>query len=292
MEIAFLREFVVLAETGNFMEAADRLFISQSSLSKHIKSMETELGAPLFNRTTRKVELSDFGEMLLPYANQIVNIQNEYTTAFFNKFENTKRTITIGSIPSMVQYNITDILARFKKNNPNFTIDVVQNESDKLEDMLRQNKCELAFIRQVNDINNEFVKIPYKVDTLVAVLPANHPLAKCQTVSLGQLIEEEFLLLPKHTRPYHLVKSACEQNGFEPKVAFTDTQLQNIIDLIVKGMGISLLMKKLAIYLANPNISIVDITPSISTQISLCYKKNSELSVAAKHFLLYVEIVE
>ena len=291
MEIGYIREFVVLAETSNFLEASERLSISQSSLSKHIKIIETELGAPLFNRTTRKVDLSEFGQLLLPYASHIVRIQNEYTSAFFNICENTKRTITIGSIPSMVQYNITDIIAKFKKNNHSITINIIQNESDKLEDMLRQNKCELAFIRQVNDVNNEFVKISYISDTLVAVFPTSHHLAKCETVSLAQLKDEDFLLLPKHTRPYNLCKSACEQNGFEPNVTFTDNQIENIIDLVVKGMGISLLMKELAIHLANSNIAIVDISPSISTQISLCYKKNVELSVAAQHFLHYVTSV-
>lgn len=115
MEIGYIKEFVVLAETGSFLEAADRLFISQSSLSKHIKNIERELGAPLFNRTTRKVELSEFGQMFLPYANQIVRVQNEYTTAFFNKLESTRVTVTIGSIPPLAPYNITDVLARFKK---------------------------------------------------------------------------------------------------------------------------------------------------------------------------------
>ena len=53
MELSYIREFVVLAETGNYLEAADVLFIAQSSLSRHIKSIEADLGAPLFDRTTR-----------------------------------------------------------------------------------------------------------------------------------------------------------------------------------------------------------------------------------------------
>jgi LysR family transcriptional activator of glutamate synthase operon len=291
MEIDYIREFVVLAEKGNFLEAADCLFISQSSLSKHIKTIETELGASLFNRTTRKVALSEFGQMFLPYAKQISHIKNEYTTAFFNRLQNISGILMIGSIPSMAQYNITDVLATFKKNHLNSTLNVIQAGSTKLENMLRQNKCELAFIRQVNDVDNEFVKIPYAVDILTAVFPIRHSLAKCQTVSLEQLKEEEFLLLPKRTRPHNLCLNACKQHGFHPKVAFTDHNLGNIIDLVVKEMGVALLMKRLAVYLSNPNISIVDISPSISTQISLCYKKDAELSDAAKHFLTCVKSI-
>lgn len=290
MEIGYIREFVVLAETCNFLEAADYLFISQASLSKHIKNMEEELGVPLFIRTSRKVQLSEFGQIFLPFAKQIVKIQNEYTAAILNKSENTKGIITIGSMPSMAQYNITDILAKFKKSNPNFTLNVIQ-AGDELEDLLHQDKCELAFIRQVIDAENEFVKIPYAVDTLSAVLPANHPLAKCEAISLKQLENEDFLLLPRNTKPHNLCVNACRENGFEPKITFTDHKLENIIELVIKGMGVALLMKRLAIYFANPNISIVDITPTIFTQISLCYKKKKELSVAAKHFIRCITLL-
>ena len=64
MDINYFKEFVVLAQTGNFMEAADILYSSQSTLSKHIKSMESELGVPLFDRTTRKVKISKYGQLL------------------------------------------------------------------------------------------------------------------------------------------------------------------------------------------------------------------------------------
>jgi len=77
MDINYFREFVILAQTGNFMEAAEILFCSQSTLSKHIKKMEREFGVSLFDRTTRNVEISKFGKLLLPYAQQITEIQDE-----------------------------------------------------------------------------------------------------------------------------------------------------------------------------------------------------------------------
>ena len=79
MDINFFREFAVLARTGSYSEAAEQLFLSQPSLSKHIKSAELELGRPLFRRTTRRIELTPFGAALLPYAEQIAALQDEYT---------------------------------------------------------------------------------------------------------------------------------------------------------------------------------------------------------------------
>lgn len=79
MDINFFREFAVLARTGSYSEAAKQLFLSQPSLSKHIKSAELELGQPLFRRTTRRIELTPFGAALLPCAEQIAALQDEYT---------------------------------------------------------------------------------------------------------------------------------------------------------------------------------------------------------------------
>lgn len=62
MNTEYLKEFVVLAETKNFCEASDRLYMNQSTLSKHIKSLENELGINLFLRTTRRVELTNYGQ--------------------------------------------------------------------------------------------------------------------------------------------------------------------------------------------------------------------------------------
>lgn len=67
MNTEYLKEFVVLAETKNLGEASDHLYMNQSTLSKHIKSLENELGINLFLRTTRRVELTNYGQTFLPY---------------------------------------------------------------------------------------------------------------------------------------------------------------------------------------------------------------------------------
>jgi DNA-binding transcriptional LysR family regulator len=285
MEINYLREFVVLAETGNFMEAADILYSSQSSLSKHIKNIEKELGVPLFDRTTRKVKISKFGQLLLPHAKQITEIQARYTAILKSSRETDQEILPLGSIYGLAQYKITDVLVKFKKSRPQSTLNVMQANSKDLTDMLRQRKIELAFIRDIVDTDNEFAKIPFVTDTIVAVLPLTHPLAKKKTIPLQMLANENFLLAVPGTMPYRLSMRACEQSGFEPRVTYNDPELENHIDLVIKGMGVSLALKQLALYRYNPKIAIVDLTPCVSTQIDLCHLKCVELSESAKHFV-------
>lgn len=290
MEINYLREFVILAQTGNFMEAAEALYISQSTLSKHIKSIEAELGVPLFDRTTRKVSISKFGLLLLPYAKQIAALQEQYTAVLQSSLSPDQETLTLGSLPALAQYNITDVLINFKKSRPQSTINIVQSYSEEIKGMLRQKKCELAFIRDIgNEVEDDLVKIPYAVDNMVAVLSTSHPLARRKTIALRMLADEDFLLTAKETMLYKLSISVCEQCGFQPRVAYTDHNLENLAELVGKGMGVALLMKRLALYSSNPRIVIVDITPYVSTQISLCYLKGIDLSEAAKHFVQFTE---
>jgi len=124
---------------------------------------------------------------------------------------------------------------------------------------------------------------------MAAVLPVNHPLANQKSVPLKMLANEHFLLVDKSTMLYKLAVTACELSGFEPKVDYSDHRLENLVELIIKGMGVALLMKPLALYLSNPKITIVDVTPTMSTEICLCYLKGIELSDAAKHFIACTE---
>lgn len=95
MELSHLKEFIVLAKIENYLEAAENLYISQSSLSKHIKSLEAELGTTLFDRTTRQVKLNEAGRVFLKYAQQMIEIQYQFNTALLNLKEAEEQSLTI-----------------------------------------------------------------------------------------------------------------------------------------------------------------------------------------------------
>jgi DNA-binding transcriptional LysR family regulator len=123
----------------------------------------------------------------------------------------------------------------------------------------------------------------------VAVLPIDHPLASQKTIPLKLLSDENFLLEIPDTLPYILSIKACELSGFEPKVTVTDVDREYLIDLVSEGMGVSLMLKQILLHFSDPKITTVDITPNVTTRISLCYLKDAELSDAAKHFVSCAE---
>lgn len=292
MDINYLKEFVVLAEIGNYMRAADALFISQSSLSKHIKALEKEMGLSLFNRSTRKIQLSTYGETLLPFARKIVNLQYQSTVALMNQIDMKQQIVSIGSIPSVAPYGITDEIIRFQMENKNITVQLCEDESDQLLQMLRQNRFELAFIRDRNEESSEFAKIPFAQDHMAAVLRKNHPLANRSSVSLEELKKENFLFLPPESLMFHLCMEECKKAGFTPRVVYSGKRADTILDLVNKGMGTTLLMRKPIDYSNRDDVSIVDIEPKITTYIQIYYKKDATLSAASKHFISALQSAE
>lgn len=192
----------------------------------------------------------------------------------------------------MAPYGITDAIMRFKTENKSFCVNLIEGESSKLKDLLREDKCELAFIRETSSSDDEFAKIPYTSDNLVAVLPSFHPLVNEKEISIEQLKDEDFLLLQPGFVLYNICIAACRKAGFSPRIIYTGQNSGNIIDLVGKGMGISLLMKKPILSPYNPKISIIDIKPQITTQIKLYYRKEAALSAAAKHFIDSIQLLD
>ncbi len=304
MDISYWKEFSVLAETKNYWAAAEKLFIGQSSLSKHIKKMETQLGGELFNRTSRKVELTEFGALMLPYAQQIAKLQTQYETAAFNYLSVGSQSLTIGCIPVIPRYYITDLIVKYQLDYPAVNLQTIEEDTLLLRDDLLNHSCDVIFYRDSNeylehdpDKENSMVRLPYYRDKLVAVLPTDHPLAEASSIKLEQLKDECFALIKNGTMPYNLCVRACRNVGFTPHVLFTSHNLEAIFDMVTRGSCVSLMFENHAArpYDALDNLdkqpfAVVPIEPSLYTTIYMAYLKDEPLSPAAAHFVDYCKL--
>ena len=285
MEIRYIREFVVLAESDSFVDAAARLYMTQSSLSKHLKTLESELGAPLFNRTTRRVELNELGRVFLPYARQIAALCEGYEQAVEEHLAGQNATLVVGAPPVMAEYGITEVIARFRRSAEPCDIRLREEDSVELAQLLRSGECELAFLRQAEAMERDLVRIPYADDSLVAVLRQDHALAGGDNVDLRQLAGESFLLLPEQTAVHSLCLQACRRAGFAPHIFYTGHRVENILMLVASGLGVSLLMKRHLEYLPHEGLAVLPLSPAVVTQISLCCRKGASLSPGARQFI-------
>ena len=127
MELKHVLEFLEIAECENFLEAADNLEMSQSALSKHIQSLEKELGTELFNRTTRKVSLSEGGKIFLPFAREIDDLYHDMHGQLKNYITKDRLELSIGCSPLMGNYGIMHIATDFKKKYKDTEFNLIES---------------------------------------------------------------------------------------------------------------------------------------------------------------------
>lgn len=186
MEISYLREFVELAKTCKFQETAEALFISQSTLSKHIQAIEKELGAELFVRTTRRAELSEIGHAFLPYASQIAQIQQDYIRDLINT--DITRRIRIGTDFSISTRLIERFVSSYITEHKNIEFEMLTPERNTLRNGLRSGELDLAIVcRDLSDIDSEFFSYPYYSDMLVAIVSSQSPLYNRESVTISEI---------------------------------------------------------------------------------------------------------
>lgn len=284
MEINYLKEFVHLADVGNFLTASEDLFISQSSLSKHIKAIEIELGTPLFNRTTRKVKLTEVGEAFLVHAREIAKQQVEYTKKIKKLLTRQDDVVLLGALPTMAQYDITDIVYTFQRKHTDLKLNLIMSDTNDLKQKLNDGTIDLAFLRETEQ-DDEYYRIFFTEDNLVAVIPNKHPLASLDSIRLEQLKDEDLCVMAQGTMLYELCDKLCKQAGFDMKVFYSGHHLTNIADFVTKGEAIALITEGQTKFMRNPHIKVVPIVPTIAMEINLCYKTNYSPNQAGRVFI-------
>ncbi|MCD7832799.1 MAG: LysR family transcriptional regulator [Lachnospiraceae bacterium] len=285
MELNYINEFVVLARVLHFQEAADLLFIGQSSLSKHIKSIETELGEDLFIRSKKKVALSDFGKAWLPYAEQIVNTQREYTQTLLGR-EVAAPDVNIGYIPLVTLYNFIPFFKDYKKQHPHCQYSFLQGGDRELLDWLQQKKVDFILTGDCDIPEDLYQRQFYTCDTLSVVMPETHPLAGQSTVSLADLKNESLIEFHHMSSLRQCIHGVDPSFGLHPSIAVDKPSV--LFDLIQKGMGLSILTHNMASHFKMEGTAIRPISPDIYYEIYMVCP-NRKASQVAREFSEYLK---
>jgi DNA-binding transcriptional LysR family regulator len=282
MFLRYLNYFLALAKYRSFSEAAEQLYISQSSLSKKIKSLEDSLGVKLFLRNPSGVKLTEYGEIYLKYAKSIKRLEDQ-CVASLSRVNNEH--ISVGCIPSMKEYGVVDLVSSFM-NKTDIHCKIVTETSGDLEEHILQKQLDIAFVKNPTH-TDDLIIYPFTKDHLVAVLPKDHPLAKKETITFRDLEHENFILEPVNSRPYRLIVSLCQKEGFTPTIGYTDRFVENILEFVRNHLGVSLLMSKLVEDNLDGLVAI-DITPNVIADITLCVNKETKINDSLQAFIDFV----
>lgn len=286
MQFENMREFLTLAETQNYLAAADKLYMAQSTLSRHIKGMEESIGAPLFNRNSKKVRLTQLGVKLLPYAKQAVELQDAYMDVVSDYLSNLQTPLYIGLPSSWNSWGVSELLSEFQIAYNNVQVNIVLSQNSDLPTMVQNNELSLALaIETETDHYDGLDRILFDYEPpLVALVPLKHALAQQATIRIEELQTENLLLMAEGSFPYMLSMQLCHEAGFEPKYSFKGITGKVMHTFVEKGLGIALVPDTPDLLEHTERTKRVELQPTMQGNINLIFKE-SKLSEAGKCFL-------
>ena len=276
MKTEFYEEFVLLAEVGSYSKAAEQLSFSQVALTQHIQQMEALVGVRLFERSTRKVELSEYGKLVLPYARRIVKLREEAISAVSKRSPHKHFDLSVGFHPAAARFDFVTKIQQFQELHPEITIECRELLPDMLMEAMNHGEFDFILMEEIDgETNDGYDRLCMNRDTLAAVVPSTHPLAGYGEALLTQLSREQFFMLPEHSFVCQLAISSCKKRGFLPTITYTSYSITNIIEMIAKNNGVSLLIKSPAQKHKSTGVSIVDLIPAIYSSVNLLFKENN-----------------
>ena len=270
MKFDYLREFVAAAQSEEMQHCARELGLSPSVLSKHIKAIEQELGVPLFMRS-RKTELSPYGKILLPYARELVKVQDDYLQDFLGTAEEVRPQLTVGLSPIQFRERSGQLMENFILEHPQ---EVVLKEADNaaLCQMVLDGEIDMAFVRTQPTLTRDpnLVYIPFCSDPMVAFMHPEHPLANAPSVTIEEIKDEHILLRSENSGVYRSYSAKCAELGIVPNITYHSAYV--IYDMVCRGEGITLYLAPPAGNKRGQQLSIVPIRPHIISFVDVVFR--------------------
>lgn len=291
MYYMILKEFLAVAKTvengsGSFVQTAKALNTYPSTLSKHIKLLEDELGAPLFDRTTRRVFLNDFGRTFLPYAQEMYHSYEKSQTAVEQYLFSKSPALRFGTVvPVTSNYKYIHAMRTCVEKLPNCNFQLIELHNWALKDMLRSGKLEFIIAYQEENDDSEFVVQPIDYDNLVTLVAESHPLYSESCISLDMLREEKIITNPLNSFMGNLVYSTCRTAGFIPYVWYSDNSYSNLANVADRGDGVGIMMESSAHVLAGSRTKVIPLEPKITLQLCVLSLKERKFSPISAVFL-------
>lgn len=259
MNVDQARAFLAVAEELHFGRAAERLRIAQPPLSRTIKKLEQSLKAELFIRSTRSVELTAAGAALMEPARKIIAASEDARRIVRETLHGEIGVVRIGFAGASVHSTIGALVRRVKKDHPRITLELesAQFAHHGLQRVVDGSLD--AVIGRWDFVPSEVDSMVVAVEELLVAVPQSHPLADRAAVSIREMAEEDWIVLPSGfgSALYNRLSSLAMSAGFIPKVVYTAPDSATLVVLVGAEMGCALSLDSVRDYVRGDGVSFV-----------------------------------
>lgn len=235
-----LEVFQAVAETRSFTRASHRLFISQSTVSQHIRELEETLKVRLFDRNQRNVNLTKAGANLLEHCRQVFQLLMQAEKAAQTIRDPYSGKVSFGCAASTLLYHLPSVLAEYAQKYPNVDLNIMGGTIQEVASQMWAGELDLAMV-VLPLAAPELKKVPLFDESFVAVIPADHPLAAKKRLHIGDLAGEKFVLHRASQNTRKLIDRFLFKNKVSPRVAMEIADPEAIKAMVRRGFGVTLL---------------------------------------------------
>lgn len=242
MNLRQLRQFVTLAETGNFHRAAEMLHMAQPPLSVSIRKLEEEMGEALFERRSTGVFLTTVGEAMLADARLTLFHAEQCRQAVLDARQGQGGLLRMGIIGSATYALLPELIPSLRERFPKIELELTEATSSEILDGLVSRRFDVGFVRYPVLHPAPFELRPMDRDDFVLAVSEHSPLAAHDAIALSDAARQPFIMYPQHKVPglSTLALMRCQLSGFTPRVAQEAMQVQTIMSLVASGLGVGL----------------------------------------------------
>jgi DNA-binding transcriptional LysR family regulator len=233
--------FVCAADTASFARAADTLHVSPAAVSFQIKQIEDMTGFSVFERSGRKIALTDAGKTLLIYARIILQGVQDADQALMALRGFIGGRVTLGAV-STAKYIVPHVLARFQRDYPGVNINLRFGNRQLITDALERGEIELAVMGQPED-HADVLATAFAVHPSVIIAPPDHRLASAPSLAISDLVAERLIMREDGSGTRLLMEQACLAAGFTPRIGMTTDSNETIKQAVMAGMGIAVISR-------------------------------------------------
>ncbi|OXS74527.1 LysR family transcriptional regulator [Domibacillus enclensis] len=289
MEWHQIENAAAVARARNFTKASRKQAVSQPALSRSIIKLEEELGAQLFVRGKKDIQLTQAGHVFIEKAELVLQLMKEAKEEIEDIASPDKGNVSIAFLPTFGPHVLPNLIAEYKKLHPNVTFQLYQGAGEVNMKKVQEGQADLCITAppyKRPDIEWTIVR----EEELYIAVPAGHLFAKRQGLFFEEAAEEPFVTFKKGFGLRFMFDGLCEKTGVEPAITFEGEEVSTIAGFVAAGLGLSVLPKKPEI--AHDPLVFLPINDyPLIRQVAIGVKKQGTLSPAARQFKAFAEKV-
>ncbi|PHK49418.1 cidABC operon transcriptional activator CidR [Staphylococcus edaphicus] len=288
MEIKQMKYFVEVVKNGGMTQASEHLYIAQSTISKNIKSIEDEFNITLFDRRKKHITLTDIGQIFYDKCVEALAILDDLSLEMDDVSNLERGHIRLGVSAIMDVRLFTESLNKFHSIYPNVTYEVIEGGGKAVELYLNNDEIDVGITTLPVD-DDLYHAVPLYKEKLLLVVDKQSEYAKQSSVHLGDLKREHFIMFHNDYYIKDQIIESCRKVGFHPKTVAKMAQITFIENMIVDGIGVSILPESIVGILNEDVVGIEIADADVDWNLGIIWKKESYINYVTREWINFLK---